>query len=174
MIMEYPISVRDLKESAPPVIWDNTMRQLLGSCPRKLCLFLRGYDWDIAGKPSYFTYGIAFGKAQQVWHELPEGTDPSIAKNLSMMAGLEEWDNAAPVEMGDNTRDKLVDLWVGYVEAYPWGSEPWRVVKGGSEIGWTLPMGRKEYSSQENGLGGGSDGYISRTVMVLSPTVVTR
>jgi hypothetical protein len=149
----------ELQESPFPVTWDNTMRQLAVSCPRKLYFFLRGFDYPATTRPAFFAWGSAWEEILATWYSGgPAITEPGTAAYqtqayLALQMGLELWDSAAIEDKGVNKRASLEPIWRSYLETYP--VEPWTLVEGGAEAGWTFPLAGTPYY-----LGGSLDGFI--------------
>ena len=149
-----------LRESQFPRIWDNTMKTTLWTCPRKFYWFQRGYDY--ATRPAYFTWGSAWQEILVYWYEnMPEGwLDPKspaywVIANSALEKGQEFYQNniGATEPNTENSLGNLEDIWVNYLREHP--SEPWKMIPGGSEVGWVWPIKGTDYF-----MAGSLDGYI--------------
>jgi len=150
---------KDLREGPFPDTWDNTVRGLAISCPRKLYYFLRGFDYASGTKPPYFVWGSAWEEILATWYAGgPAITQPNTAgyqthAYLSLQMGLELWDAAGAEDKGVNKRSSLEPIWRSYLETYP--LEPWTLVERGAEAGWTFPLQGTPFY-----LGGAFDGFV--------------
>jgi len=143
-----------------PDTWDNTMRTLALTCPRKFYLFLRGFDY--ASRPSYFAWGSAWHEILRTWYTFtsrPPANDPDfwILAGKAVKAGEAYWDDAGAPDDGDNNRAALGRIFEAYLEQYP--EEPFTLIPRGDESGWTWPLGL-QLEGREMYLGGSIDLYI--------------
>jgi hypothetical protein len=147
---------QELRSSPFPDTWDNTMRQMAASCPRKLYFFLRGFDY--ASRPAYFVWGSAWEEIMATWYSrahLLEHRSPEWAEHvlLSLNEGLRFWDETGVEDRTINKRSSFEPIFMSYLEHYP--IEEWSLVEEGAEAGWTYPLLGTDWF-----LGGSLDGYI--------------
>ena len=133
----------ELRSAPFPDTFDNTMRVMAATCPRKFYWFLRGYDYSET--PAYFTWGKAWHEILRIWYSSTEDHDGdpnspefwnTVAKAVA--AGQEMWDSEGGIDYRLNNRAALLAIFKAYVEQYP--REPWKMVAEGDERGWVWPV----------------------------------
>jgi len=143
---------KQLYASGMPRIFDNTMRCMLGQCPRKLYYFLRRFDYPPGAVPSYFIWGRAFHQALREWYTV-DITDPLERQRNAIAAGLILWEDEGGVDRANDTRDNLIAKLTRYFEENPF--EEWEFVPHGDEAGFIYPISSDwEYA-------GAMDGYVN-------------
>lgn len=162
--MKLALEEKKAREKGPPKILDNTMRTTFKACPRKLYWWkIRGADYLV--RPPYFSWGTAWHLIKGFWYNSQgckaEPYSPQWKQDATyaLLVGLNHWDNSGSQDTRDDTRANLQRLWKLYVQAYP--SEPFRLVKGGAELGWLWPLPLKGGRASAYYLGGSMDGYVS-------------
>lgn len=148
----------ELRAAGPPTKFDNTLGSTFEECTRKFYWWNRGYTYPT--RPSYFSWGSAWGIMQGIWHSSPgPHSSPSskeFVENLiyAKAEGKRFWQESGSVEKPPNdTLDNLLALFDAYVETYQ--NEPFEIVPGGAEKGWLWPLSGTPYM-----LGGSIDQYI--------------
>jgi len=155
---------KKIRARGMPKVWDNTMRCLMLTCPRKFYWWkVRKVDYLI--KPSYFSWGSAWHLIKGWWYGSKgieaEPLSPQWKEDatVALAIGLRFWDNSGSVGYGDDTRQNLIDCWKAYLKQYP--NQEWKLVKGGAEVGWRWPLPTKGGRPSAYFLGGSMDGYIN-------------
>lgn len=146
--LTYPLSREQVLAMGVPKIWDNSMRQLLLSCPRKLMLTLQGYDYAKHCKPAYFVYGQIWGQMLNKWYKA-EG-DPDCLEEVERY-GERLWARSLVMQDGENSWDHQRQKFRSYICEYP--VEQFRLI--GDEQGFEFPIPGTPYS-----YGGALDGMI--------------
>jgi len=157
---------KQAREAGPPKLFDNTLRTTFHGCQRKY------YWWairqvDYITKPSYFSFGSAWHEIKGSWYlshseaDLePKSPEWTLASMKALSKGLDFWDNSGSLpDKKGNSRENLMALWGKYIQSYP--TEPWKLVKGGAELGWLWPLPTKGGRPSGYFLGGSLDGYIN-------------
>lgn len=160
------LSERELRSQGPPRTYDNTLRTTNKQCPRKFYWWkIRGVDYLI--RPIYFTWGTCWHQIKGHWymsegiHAEPYSDEWKRDATMSLLVGLNTWDNSGAVETEDrpsDTRANLQALWKAWLKVYP--ILPWTLVKGGAEMGWRWPLPLRGGQASRYFLGGSMDGYI--------------
>lgn len=165
-LKDYPQSEILLRQAGPPKRFDNTMRVGYHQCQRKFYWWkIRGVDYLI--RPPYFAWGSAWHAVKGHWYSHPNSKAEPFSpewKDAALEAltvGHAYWDNSGAVDVRLDTRDNLTRLWKAYILTYP--TEPWSLVKGGSEVGWLWPLPLRGGQASAYFLGGSMDGYIEWT-----------
>jgi len=151
----------------PPTIYDNTIRTSFKGCNRKFMWWWLGYDYSL--RPSYFTFGSAWGMIKESWYSNPlvremESYSPEWWQEAAraLKIGLDFWATEGAIDdQKGNTRSNLTNLWKLYLKEYP--TEPFVMVGESGEVGWTYPLGSFSFGgdvSSEIYLGGAFDGYV--------------
>ena len=145
---------KEFRENEPPLTYDNTMRTIFRSCPRKLYWFLRGLDY--VSIPPYFTFGKAWQVVLDNWYnpQVETGMSPDqiyTHGEAALEKGREVWEKDGAIGNGINTWENFKALFSYYMATYPF--EPFKVI--GMEQGWEWPLEGTPYF-----LGGSLDGYI--------------
>lgn len=106
--------------SSIPTVWDNTMRGML-SCPAKLLMFLRGFDYVTTPEPLLF--GRLWGRLVQLYllHDKVEFA----------LSALKEEENGETAYFDELTT--LITQYANY-----WDSTSLKLIK--DEVGFTLPI----------------------------------
>ncbi len=137
---------QELRESAPPEIFDYTMGDTWDDCPRKLYWFLRGVT--LLEEPDYFVAGRAWQVGLTEWynHRGSQGERLQAAQ-----AGILKCYAESGTIVTDDARNhqNLLNLLSLYIMQFP--SEPWTFVL--CELGWMYPL-------SDFFLGGAMDGYL--------------
>jgi hypothetical protein len=124
----------ELRAEGPPDTFDNTIIGNYCSCPRKLYWFLRGIDYK--NTPPYFITGRALGAGLNAFYE----TEGSLKERTvtAILAAESLWDEEAPEEGRNDTRDNLRRLLKEYAQCYP--REPWVQKSKHGELGFAFPI----------------------------------
>ena len=126
----------ELLSKGPPEDFDNTILSNRTTCHRNLYWFLRGLDYK--SSPAYFTFGRCFGNAVNVWHST-EGEPLKERFGQAILAAQDVWQKEAPIEDKLNSWENFIDLFKGYCANYG-AKEPWKMVYGEGEKGFSLPL----------------------------------
>lgn len=153
------------QQAGPPLRYDNTLRVLFLQCPRKF------YWWKIRQvdqlvRPPYFAFGSAWHLIKGTWYTtlshnpslVPLSDEWRFEGLRALSAGLNFWDNSGAQPTKHDNRDNLASMWSAYLGQYP--TEPWQLIKGGSELGWLWPLPSAGGAHTAYFLGGSMDGYI--------------
>ena len=143
----------EFRRAEIPKIWDNTMRSMFVSCPRKLYFFLRRFTYANADVPIYFTFGRAAHAGLLTWHTSTVA-DPYMRAAHAVSNAEALWDGEAAVDNPPtNTKANLRAKLLAYAEEYG-PTEDWSFIPRGGEAGWIWPLGKWE-------LAGAMDGYVN-------------
>jgi len=151
-----------MRELSPPTIYDNTIRTSFKGCNRKFLWWWLGYDYQV--RPSYFTFGSAWGMIKENWYSNktvrdmePYSPEWWQEAAISLTVGLDFWAEEGGVDDAKgNNRSNLTNLWKLYLKEYP--VEPFTMIGDSGEVGWTYPLGK--LGSDEIYLAGAFDGYV--------------
>ena len=146
----------ELRASAPPTTWDNSMRCMFKACPRRFYYWLRGFTYDPARVPTFFTWGRAFHQGLSSWYTYGDtlpGTEAHQVRVLTAIdAAVRKWRDEGGIDNKLDSEENLRTKLLNYFLLFP--REPWHFVPGGAEAGWQWPLPGTSYM-----LGGAIDGY---------------
>jgi len=142
----------EMRSAGPPERYDNTMLTTSDSCMRKFYFFWRGLDFK--QKPSYFTFGSAWQRGQEVWYTTPGEIEDRLGAAIT--AAEQYWEDDGGIENNNDTKENLKYLLMFYAIEYE--TESWQIIApaGKMELGFEFPIEGTPYY-----LCGAIDGYIS-------------
>lgn len=134
----------ELRESPPPIKFDNTMLSTYVACPRKLYWFMRRVVR--LPEPGYFSWGRAFGAGINEWHRLQDsGLLFSERLLYAQNAAGKEWQKEAPDPLSlrpNDSWENLLQILEQYAAHYG-EEEQWTVVA--PEVGFSFPIRGTEF-----------------------------
>lgn len=154
-----------LRQAGPPLRYDNTLRMMFHQCQRKFYWWkIRQVDQTL--RPGYFSFGSAWHEIKGSWYTflsanptvVPGSDEWRFGALSALQHGLDFWDNSGAIDNKLDSRTNLTRMWQAYVKDQP--TEPFRLVKGGAELGWLWPLPNAGGSASRYYLGGSMDGYV--------------